>query len=453
MNIKDVHNLIDNSKAENIDSLKNLVKIPSLNNNSQGIQRCVKFLTDLMGEAGISTTVYETNGNPIIYGELLVDKKQPSLLFYGHYDVQPTGALKLWETPPFIPSERNNRLYGRGAGDNKGQFISHILATKYYLETFGNSPINLKFILEGEEEIGSRSLEQFAKQNKELLKADLVYTADGSMGLDDTPLINLGTRGIMNFNLEIHTAYADNHSGNRGGVIENSAWELTRVLASMVDSNGKILIDGFYDGLVEPSSEELDLLDKIPFDRGRLADIYEVKTIKKSNLDFFKDLYLMPTLTINNINTGYPCCKVKNKIPGRAEAQMEVRLSYKQDPEKIKKAIKKHIHNINPYVKIVPLNNTMLPSKSRIKPSWSRDILSSIDKVTSKRPLIVPGGGASLPEYIWSEILNIPSVIVPYANIDENNHGPNENIRLDLFNQGIKISAQIIHDFKNIVKS
>lgn len=453
MNIKDLYNSIELSRKDNIEKLKEFIRIPSLSNNAQGICRCVKFLTELMKDCGIETQVFETDGNPLIYGEVLVDESKPTILFYGHYDVQPTGALKLWETPPFMPDERDNKLYGRGAGDNKGQLIAHILATKYYLETFEKLPINLKFILEGEEEIGSCSLEKFAKQNKDLLKADLVYTADGSMALDDTPLINLGTRGVMHFNLEIHTAYADNHSGNRGGVIENSAWEMVKVLSSMVDSEGKVLIPGFYEDVLEATEEELRLLGQIPFDKGRLADIFDVKTINKDRLNFYEDLYLKPTLTINDINTGYPCCKVENIIPGRAEAKMEVRLSYNQDPEKICRAIREHIHSINPYIKIIPIDNTMLPARSSIKKSWIDAILKSIDKVTTKKPLLVPGGGASLPEYIWSEVLNIPSVMVPYANIDENNHGPNENIKLDLFNQGIKISAQIIHDFEEIVNN
>lgn len=453
MNIMELHNYIELSREKNIDYLKELIKIPSLSNNPQGICRCVKFLTGLMEDSGIRTKIYETDRNPIIYGEAIVDESKPTILFYGHYDVQPTGALKLWQTPPFMPTERDGRLYGRGAGDNKGQLIAHILAAKYYREQFGKLPLNLKFVFEGEEEIGSCSLEKFAKQNKELLRADLAYTADGSMALDDTPIINLGTRGVMHFNLEIHTAKADNHSGNRGGVIENAAWEIVRLLASMLDGDGNVLIDGFYDDVVEPSEEDIKMLEALPFDKGRLADIFDVKTIKKDKVEFFKDLFLRPTLTINDINSGYPCCGVNSIIPGRAEAKMEIRLAYNQDPVKIREAIERHVDSINPYIKITPVNHDMLPSRTRMNSSWIKSIVSSVDKVTTKKPLLVPGGGASFPEYIWTTLLDIPSIIIPYANIDESNHGPNENIKLDLFNQGIKVSAQIIHDFEEIYKS
>lgn len=451
MNMQGVYKSICENRDEDLTLLKRFIEYPSLTNNPSGICKCVKFLTSLMTQIGIDTEIIETDGNPLIYGELKSSKDVPTILFYGHYDVQPTGALNLWESPPFVPTIRNNRLYGRGSGDNKGQLLAHILAVKNYLKNFNKTPINIKFIFEGEEVTGSHSLEKFAKQNPNCLKADLVYTADGAMALDNTPLINLGTRGVMRFNLEIHTARADNHSGNKGGAIENAAWELVKVLSSMLDNEGNVLIEGFYDDVIEANDEDIQLINKLPFDPGRLADIYNVKSINKNKEEFFKSLIFKPTLTINDINTGYPCCGVDNIIPGRAEAKMEVRLSYNQSPEKIRELIRNHIHTINPYIKIVPIDNDMLPSKTDINDNYLNIISKSIEKATTKKPLVVPGGGPTLPEYIWTEILNIPSIIVPYANIDESNHSPNENIQIDLFHQGIKTTAQIIHDFKNII--
>ncbi len=453
MTIKELHDNIDCSNEKDIELLKDFIRIPSLNDNHQGISKCVNFLTELLDSCGFFTKTIQTEGNPIIYAEAIVDKDKPTLMFYGHYDVQPTGALNLWKSSPFVPTIKDGRLYGRGTGDGKGQLLINILGVKNYIDTVGKLPVNIKFIIEGEEETGSSSLEKFAKENKDLLKADLVYMADASLALDDTPLVALGSRGVMRLNLEIQTAYADNHSGNIGGGIENASWELIKALASIVDDKGKVLIDGFYDDVLEVSKEDMDMIEQIPFDRVKLAEIFEVKSIDKDALDFFMDSTLRPALSINNISSGYAHFKIDNKIPGRAEAEIEIRMAYNQRPEKIKTLIEDFVSRVNPQIKITPIDNDVLPSRSIIKADNLNSIVDSISKVTTKKPIIVPSWGGSLPSFIWSEILEIPSILVPYANIDENNYGPNENIRIDLFNQGIKITSQIIDDFESIIKS
>lgn len=447
MSIKHVHEIIEREMDRNLNYLKKIVEQPSVSRDKKGVLDCAVLLKNMMNDFGINSRIYETDGNPIVFGQISSEVGSPlTILFYGHYDVQPPEPLELWDSLPFAPTIRDGRIYGRGTADNKGQFLAHLLAVKYYLQLEKSLPVNVKFIFEGEEEIGSENLALFVKEHSELLSADIVYTSDGPMGVDDVPEIIFGARGVMNFDLIVETAEIDNHSGNKGGVIKNSAWELVSLLNTMKDSDDNVLIEGFYEDLVSPSDYDLKLIRGYDYNPKKLAIAYGVEKIDLEKEKFFMNLMFKPTLTINGIISGHDKDGIKNIIPGNAIAKMEVRLAFDQNPEKVFKCIESHIKKFNTNVNIKRVEKDMLPSRTRTDLNISKIISESIDKISEISPVIIPVSAGSLPDYIWTKILGVPSVIVPYGNVDECNHAPNENMKIALFKRGIHITAQVISD-------
>lgn len=445
MNTLEIHKSIEENKDQSIKTLMDFVKEPSISRDTQAVKECAHYLKTLMDESHINTKIYETEGNPIVYGEVVSSNKEAkTLLFYGHYDVQPVEPLEEWDSPPFEPSIRNGRLYARGAADNKGQLLAHILAVKTMLEIDKSLPINVKFIFEGEEEIGSQSLNKFVEENKELLDADVVITSDGPIHDSGAPIVAFGVRGVMNFELELNTANTDNHSGNKGGVIPNPAWLLNEVLSTMKDKDDFITIEGFYDDVLKPTQNELDLIEKLPFDPESLAKVYGVEKIELDKETFYKRLMFLPTLTINGLVSGYTQEGTKNIIPKKARAKMEVRMVKDQNPEDLFKKIKDHVKKVNPNIKIRQQEEDMYPSRTSSELEVSQKIISAVKKIYGTDPVILPSMGGSLPDYIWTKVLGKPSIMVPYANADEANHAPNENMDLNCFLKGIHCSVEII---------
>ncbi|ACB84577.1 M20/M25/M40 family metallo-hydrolase [Natranaerobius thermophilus] len=442
--ISQVFSHIEDNKEKYLDELKKLVKQPSISTKNQGITECAKMIQKLMKETGITTKLIPTSGHPIIYGELITSESAPTIIFYGHYDVQPPEPYELWHTEPFEPEVKNQRLYGRGVGDNKGQLLTHILAVRSYLETKGQLPVNVKFVFEGEEEIGSPHIAQFVKENKNLLKGDLVYISDGPLAPGDAPVVSLGNRGILSVQLSIKTANRDNHSGNRGGVIPNAAWELVTVLNSLKNEKNKVLIPEFYKDVIKPGSAELDLIQRLPFDSQKTAEAFYVDESDLEKENFYKKLTLEPVLNINGIVSGYTGEGTKTIIPCQASAKLDMRLVPDQDPEHIFHRLSEWVKKINPRTQVEMQGRYMYPSRTSPKLSAIQHITKSVEQVHNTKPLVYPSTGGSLPTYVWTKILNLPAVTVPYANSDEANHAPNENLKLDLFYKGIKTSCQVL---------
>ncbi len=438
---------IEENRASSLELLKQYVSCPSVASDSLATHKCAEFLVSVMKEAGISTTLYETAGNPIVYGEILSENENaPTILFYGHYDVQPPEPLEEWISPPFEPQLREGRLYGRGAGDNKGQHLAHILAVKAYQEIFGQLPVHVKFIMEGDEECGSKYLTPFVQEYRELLQADLVYISDGPLHESGVPLIVFGNRGVMNFSIEVETATTDHHSGNRGGVIPNAAWELLRLLQTMSDGRGKVTIDGFYDDVLKATDFEEELIASIPYDTQELAEVYGVKEIPFGRREFYERLCFQPTFSINALGSG-DAQQVKNIIPAKAVAKLDIRLVANQDPDHVFSCIEKHIKNqdVKGSVRVYKEGEDMLSSKTDARLPICSKVIDAVEKAFGKKPVTVPVAGGSLPNSVWTDVLKIPAISVPYANADENNHAPNENIHIECFLQGIVTTATVLH--------
>lgn len=446
MSITKVHSHIDTKLPQYLQALKQLVAQPSISAQNIGVVECAHLLQSIMEDNGIKSQLYETPRHPLIYGEVKSSKPNAfTLLFYGHYDVQPPEPLEEWKSPPFEPTIREGRLYGRGVADNKGQLLAHIFALSSYVKTMGSLPITIKFLFEGEEESGSPHISSFVKENKDLLKTDLVFTSDGPMDTGDIPVILFGVRGILQVDLQIRTASFDNHSGNKGGVIANAAWELVHLLSTMKDREDRITIDGFYDGCLPPKEHDLELIKKLPYNPEQFAKDFGVASIDLEKEDFYKRLSLEPTLTINGLLSGYTGAGSKTIIPGYATAKLDIRLVHPMDPFAVLEKIKDHVAKVNDKVEVV-YKGHMLPSRTDSQLPFCKKIIEGAEKVYGAQPLVMPSCGGSLPDYVWTKDLGVPSVIVPYANADEANHSPNENLRLDCFYKGIHASAQVIHE-------
>lgn len=442
---------IDENKENYIELLSKLVSQQSISSNSIETPKYAILLKEIMDNVGIKTQLFETKGQPIIFGEINTTKKDAkTVLFYGHYDVQPIEPLEEWLSGPFKPEIRNNRIYGRGVADNKGQHLAHILAINSYLKTAGEVPINVKFVIEGEEETGSLNLPQFVEEHVELLKADIVYISDGSVHESGAPRISFGNRGIVNFAVTVETSKKDNHSGNKGGVIANAGWELIYLLSTMVDKEGNVLIDGFYDDVKRPSEYEEDLIEKLPFDKKQLIKIFGTEEIHYSKTDYFQNLFFKPTLTINSMGCG-DTTVVKTIVPGKAVAKMDTRLVVDQNPDKLYRKVVEHIskQNVKGKVTVRKEGASMFPAKSDPKHPIINKIIESVEKAVGREPILIPITGGSLPNYVWTKLLNMNFILVPYANADSNNHAPNENLHLDYYFRGIKTTARVIHDLGN----
>lgn len=440
---------VEQHEAQFLRCLMNYVDHPSLATVPGDVERCVQFLQATMQDAGITTRVLPSAGNPIVFGEVRAEREDaPTVLFYGHYDVQPPEPLDAWTTPPFTATLRDGRVYGRGVGDNKGQHLAHILAVKTYLEMGGKPSAHLKFIIEGEEEVGSGSLPGFALQHRDLLKADIVYVSDGPMHETGAPIVCFGNRGVFNFGIEVNTATTDNHSGNRGGVIPNAAWELVRLLSTMVDEDGNATVEGFYDDVLSPSEYELGLIDKLPYDPAESARVFGVPALlAQDRRDYYRRLCFSPTLTINALGCGHPG-ETKNIIPAHAVAKLDIRLVAHQDPARVFERIRAHVEKqkVQGTVRVFHEGDDMFPSKTDAQLPLCRKITEIVKKARGREITVLPALGGSVPSSVWTVTLGMPAILVPYANADERNHAPNENLRVDCFLQGILTTAMVLHE-------
>jgi acetylornithine deacetylase/succinyl-diaminopimelate desuccinylase-like protein len=435
--------LIEARRDEQLETLFRLLRQPSISAQDVGVRECAELVRELMAANGIDARLIETGGQPVVYGEAgPADGAGPTVLVYGHYDVQPPEPLDEWHSPPFEPTVREGRVYARGAGDNKGQFLAHILAAGALRDT-GGLPVRLKFLVEGEEEIGSVNLHRFVESERGLLAADLAYSSDGPMHADGRPVVFYGLRGLLYIELRARGANRDLHSGNYGGTVPNPAWTLVQLLATMRDPRGRVLIDGYYDAVRPPTPFEEELLARIPYD----ADAYaqELDLRPEDRLDaatFHRRLMFEPTCNIAGFVSGYGGPGSKTVIPHEATVKMDFRLVADQDPEEIWERVRRHVERHAPGVELLRHGSTP-PSKTSPELPECRAVARAVAAARGVEPVILPSLGGSGPDYLFTRVLGLPSVWVPYAPWDERNHAPNESIGVEDFIAGIKTSATV----------
>ncbi len=442
--MEDIFVYVETNRELFIERLLNYVRMPSISAHGIGIQEVADHLRSYLSELGMEAELLSTAGWPMVYGRRMDAPGTPTVLLYGHYDVQPPDPLDAWITPPFEPAIRNGRIYGRGVGDNKGQHFAQLLAIESYLAVRGRLPCNVIVLLEGEEEVGSPHIAEFVRSHKNRLNADLVVTADGPVHESGQATVMFGVRGIVAFELHARGANQDLHSGNWGGVAPNPLWTLVHLLASMKSPDGTVTIDGFYDKVLPATALELDALAHLPVDVERVKAELDLKHFDAPrDRGYYERLSLWPTLTINGIHGGYGGPGSKTVLPHTAIAKCDIRLVEAQSVEEILAKVEAHVKRHAPDVAFVRLAG-MDPSKTPMDSPFAEPVRQAVAHGQGEDPLLIPAMGGSLPDYVFTKILGVPAFETPYANPDESDHAPNENLEVERFINGIRTGAALL---------
>ena len=442
--LADVFAYIDDHRQPFIDRLIDYVRRPSISAHGLGMGEVAEYIVAVMNRLGLNARIVPTAGWPMVLGQRSDAPGAPTVLLYGHYDVQPPEPLEDWISPPFEPTIRNGRLYGRGVGDNKGQHFAQILALESLLACRGQLPCNVVVLLEGEEEIGSPQMPAFVREHRDELQADLVISADGPVHESGRSCMLFGVRGIISFELRARGANRDLHSGNWGGVAPNPLWTLVHLLSTMKNPRGEITIDGFYDNVLPPTELEREALANLPADVARIKRDLGVQEFDAPRERPYADrLSLWPTFTLNGLHGGYAGPKSKTVLPHEAFAKCDMRLVAAQTTEEIFAKVEAHVRRHAPDVEFIR-HGGMDPSKTPLDSPFTAPIRQGIAAAQGEEPLLIPAMGGSLPDYVFTKVLGVPAFVVPYANADESNHAPNENLEIARFIAGIKTGAAIL---------
>jgi len=442
--MKAIFDYIDSNRDLFIDRLMDYLRHPSISAHGIGMDQVADYLLTWLTKLGFDAQLMPTPGWPLVLGRRSDQPAAPTVLLYGHYDVQPPEPLDEWISPPFEPAIRDGRLYARGAGDNKGQHFAQILALESLLAVRGRLPCNVIVLLEGEEEVGSPHIAGVIRTHRDLLQADLVITSDGPVAENGRPTIEFGVRGIVSFELRARGANRDLHSGNYGGIAPNPLWTLVHVLSTMKNPRGQVTIEGFYDNVQPPTELERAALARLPVDeRAAKHDLGIDHFDAPDDRPYFERLTCWPTLTINGLHGGYGGPESKTVLPHEAFAKCDIRLVEAQTVEEIFDKVEAHVRRHAPGVEFIRQGG-MDPSKTPLDSPYVEPLRQAIVAAQGEEPLLIPAMGGSLPDYVFTKILGIPDFTVPYANADEANHAPNENLELDRFIRGIKTGAAML---------
>lgn len=443
-NLSDVFAYIDDHRQEYIDRLIDYVRQPSISAHGLGIGEVAGYIAGVMDTIGLNARVIPTAGWPMVLGARDDTPGKPTVLLYGHYDVQPPDPLDEWVSPPFEPTIRDGRLYARGVGDNKGQHFAQILALEATLACRETLPCNVKVLLEGEEEIGSPQMPAFVRDHRDDLRADLVITADGPVDETGRSRILFGVRGVLSFELRARGANRDLHSGNWGGVAPNPTWTLVHLLSTMKSAQGEVTIAGFYDRVQPQTDLERAALAALPVDVEAVKRSLDLKKLDQPlDRGFAERLSAWPTFTINGFHGGYGGPGSKTVLPHEAAVKCDIRLVEAQTADDIFAQVEAHVRRHAPDVQVIR-QGSMDPSKTPLDSPYTEPIRRGVTVAQGEEPLLVPAMGGSLPDYVFTKGLGIPAFGVPYANADEANHAPNENLELDRFIAGIKTGAAML---------
>ena len=442
--LSDIFAYIDAHSETFLARLIDYLRRPGISAYGEGIAEVAEYIAGVMREMGLVVRILPTDGWPMVFGEYKARSEAPTVLLYGHYDVQPPDPLEEWISPPFEPAIRDGRLYARGVGDNKGQHFAQLMALETLLKCRGALPCNVKVLLEGEEEVGSPHMPEFIRAHRDELQADLMIVSDGPVHENGQSTISFGVRGVLDIELRARGANRDLHSGHWGGIVPDPLWTLVHLLASMKNERGEITIDGFYEN-VQPLTElEREALAKLPIDVDEVKQSLDLQCLDEpGERGYFERLAAWPTLTINGIHGGYGGPGSKTVLPHEAVAKCDIRLVEAQTAEEILAKVKAHVQRHAPEVSVTSYGG-MDPSKTPLDSPFTEPLREAITAAQGAEPLLVPAKGASLPNYVFTKTLGIPVFGVPYANPDESNHAPNENMEVARFFMGIKTGAAMI---------
>ena len=412
------------------------------------VRRSAEAVVARMRAAGLTeAAVLETGGLPVAYGSWLHAPGAPTVLVYGHHDVQPEDPLELWLSPPFAATVRDGKVYGRGTVDDKGQVLMHLAAIEAHLRVRGALPLNVKVVVEGEEEIGSPSFEAFLARERERLACDVVVVSDTAVFAEDVPSLTVSLRGLVHWEACVRGPASDLHSGYFGGLVVNPIEALARMLATLRDDRGRIAIAGFYDGVREPSAAERAELASLPFDAEREARALGVDALAGGERDRLplERMWTRPTLEINGIWGGYQGPGSKTIVPSWARAKLSARLVGEQDPGRVKSLVREHLERVAPpgvTVEIESDGDVRAVSTSREHPAVAA-AARAMERGFGKPPVFIGTGGTIGPVSSFDRILHLPQVLIGVGLPDDAIHAPNEKFDLGQFYGGIETMAYL----------
>jgi acetylornithine deacetylase/succinyl-diaminopimelate desuccinylase-like protein len=434
----------EENKERFLEELLDLLRIPSVSAKTEhkpDMLKCAEVVKNSLLAAGADTaTIYETDGHPIVYGEKIIDPSKPTVLVYGHYDVQPAEPLELWNSPAFEPTIIDGKIFARGSCDDKGQFYMHVKALEILVKT-NSLQNNIKFCIEGEEEIGSPNLAKFVTNNKALLKADCVLISDTAMISLDTPSMDVGVRGLSYIEVEVTGPNRDLHSGVYGGAVANPITMLAKMIASLHDENNHITIPGFYDDVVEASAAERALMAQAPFDANEYATELGVKELwGEKGFTTNERTGIRPTIELNGIWGGYIGEGAKTVLPSKAFAKISARLVPNQSSEVITEKILAHLRKIAPANVTVKaqLHHGGEPYMTPIDSKGYKAAAKAIEATFGKHPIPVRGGGSIPICSLFEKELGIKIVFMGFGLDSDNLHSPNEKYNIENYYKGIE---------------
>ena len=447
-----VIDFINVNRERYLEELKALLAIPSISAlpaHAPDVRRCADWCADEMRRIGLQNVrLIDTPGYPVVYGDWLGAPGAPTILFYGHYDVQPVDPLELWESPPFEATIRDGEIYARGSADDKGQVFMHFKAVEAHLKKNGRLPVNIKFILEGEEEVGSVNLDNFVRDHKKDLSADVVVISDSPMFARGVPSICYGLRGLVYFQIDLRGSSTDMHSGSFGGAVANPAFVLAQMLAQMKDRGGRIRIPGFYDDVVPLKDEERQAWAALPFNEKTYRKDFGIpKTFGESGYTTLERTWARPTFEVNGLLSGFTGEGAKTVLPAVAMAKCSMRLVPNQHPDKIAELFETHVRALAP--KTVDLKITRMhggkPWMTAYDNPFVQAAARAIEKGFGRKPVFTREGGSIPVVSTFQEELGLPSVLFGVGLPDENAHAPNEKLDVANFHGGI-IASAILYD-------
>ncbi|HMK45671.1 MAG TPA: dipeptidase [Methanocella sp.] len=443
---------IDDNMERYVDELMQFIAIPSDSMtafHAKDVREAAEWTLKHVSRLGFTGRIYETPGHPVVYAELLSDPDAPTLLIYGHYDVQPEGDPEDWESPPFSPEVRNEMIFGRGASDDKGQLFTYIKSIESILAAEGRLPANIKLFFEGEEELGSPNMDAFVGQHKELLKADVIAISDGAKFTRDRPAIEYGLRGLVYMQIDVEGPEMDIHSGVYGGGVTNPATALIQILSKLRDDSGKVLIPGFYDDVREIEAWERKQLASLPFDASSIKSLLGLKTLNpEQGYTFLESTWTRPTMEINGIWGGYQGEGSKTIIPASAGAKVSMRIVPDQSMDRIIQLFEAHVRSVTPPGVTVKITRHAASEPVIVSQGSAaiRSAKAAIEYAFDREPVFIRSGGSIGVVLIMKKWLGIEDILlIGFADPEDGEHSPNEHFSLDNYYRGIKTTGALIY--------
>ena len=450
-----VLNYLKENRTNHLKALYDFLKIPSVSTDSafkEDVKKAGQYVYNYLKEIGFShLKTVETKGHPIIYGEYRgAGEDAPTVLLYGHYDVQPADPYDEWESDPFAPEERNGRIYARGASDDKGQVFMHLAVFEAFMKTEGKIPVNLKVVIEGEEEIGSENLYDYLNNHKEKLAADFTVISDSGMVAEGQPTILYGLKGFTGIEIEVTGPEHDLHSGMYGGAVKNPAMALAQILATMKNIDEYITVDGFYDDVENLTEEERELIKNVEGEN-YLKTTGTIQTVSEKGYTVKEHIMARPTFEINGMYSGYQGEGTKTIIPSTATAKITCRIVPNQDPEHIQDLLEKHIMEHKPEGVKVNVKKEKLSAKAyKVEPTHPLIMRAaeSYERAFNKAAVFVRMGG-SIPVVEWlDDLYGNPIVLLGFGTPEDRLHSPNESFPLNSFDLGMETLVHYWSTFK-----